>query len=353
MSGTVKLTSPLGFGTSTVPKEATPAGFAESVKTLGYVADNYTNFFNGGEFYGADGANLKALRQFLEDRLAARSPAGSRPLILSIKGSVDMKTFTPDGSKEGIDRSIGNIVRTLNDVRDRYPKDLRPLVMYEIARVDSRVPYTESIGYIYEHVKNGDIDGISLSETGAKTIEAAASVAPISAVEVEFSLFTQDIRHNGVLATCRKLGIPIVAYSPLCRGLLTKQCVQDPQKYLDAIPETDMRKAARIEKFLPENFMHNVKCLEALQQYAHERYNADLEQLAIGYIVKLSTQNSRNNLPSIIPIPSGSTAERIDRNFKSVLPLTDQDIDNIHDLLDTYKVKGLRYNSKLEALCFQ
>ncbi|EZG70565.1 aldo/keto reductase [Gregarina niphandrodes] len=347
----VKLTAPLGFGTMSMTWRPEPPCLSESVKTLSHVASKYTNFFNGGEFYGVDNLNLKLLRQFLEDCL--RNPVKRGPLILSIKGAVDFAAQGPDGSKAGIDRSIANIVSHLNDVRDKYPKDQRPQLLFEMARVDPRVPYTESIGYIYEHVKNGDIDGISLSETGAKTIEAAASVAPISAVEVEFSLVAQDIRHNGVLDTCKRLGIPIVAYSPLGRGLLTKYCVEDPQRFLDAIPEGDMRKAHKLEKFLPENFAHNAKCLQALQEYAQKHYKADLEQLAVAYIVKISAQNSANGEPTIIPIPSGSTIDKIDRNFKATPPLTDEDINNIHELLDTYKIIGLRYNAQMEAFCFQ
>ncbi|EZG70564.1 aldo/keto reductase [Gregarina niphandrodes] len=348
----VKLTSQLGFGTMSMTAWPSPPPISESVKTLIHVASHYTNFFNGGEFYGAANANLKLLRQFLEEYLKIAEGGHGKRLVLSVKGALDSKTFIPDGSKVSIDTSIANVVSHLNDVRDKYPKDCRPLLLYQMARVDVRVPYTESIGYIYEHVKNGDIDGISISETAAKTIEAAASVAPISVAEVEFSLMVQDIRHNGVLDTCKRLAIPIIAYSPLGRGLLTKQCVQDPKRFLDSIPETDPRKLRKLDRYMPDNFYHNAKCLEALQKYAQEHHEADLEHLALGYIVKMSALNSTNGEPSIIPIPSGSTIDKVERNFKTILPLTDEDIDNIHKLLDTHTIKGLRYNTELERMCF-
>jgi len=82
------------------------------------------------------------------------------------------------------------------------------------------VPIEETIGYIAEYVKAGKLGGISLSEVSAKSIRKAHSVHPISAVEVEFSLWATEILENDVAATCAELGIPIIAYSPLGRGFL-------------------------------------------------------------------------------------------------------------------------------------
>lgn len=69
--------------------------------------------------------------------------------------------------------------------------------------------------------KEGKIRYLGLSEASAETIRRAHKVHPISAVQVEYSLWTRDIEDNGVLATCRELGIAIAAYSPLGRGFLT------------------------------------------------------------------------------------------------------------------------------------
>ena len=88
------------------------------------------------------------------------------------------------------------------------------------ARVDLSVPIEETIGYIAEYVKAGKLGGISLSEVSAATIRKAHSVHPISAVEVEFSLWATEILENDVASTCAELGIPIIAYSPLGRGFL-------------------------------------------------------------------------------------------------------------------------------------
>lgn len=88
------------------------------------------------------------------------------------------------------------------------------------ARVDLDVPIEETIGYIAEYVKAGKLGGISLSEVSAESIRKAHAVHPISAVEVEFSLWVTEILENGIAATCAELGIPLIAYSPLGRGFL-------------------------------------------------------------------------------------------------------------------------------------
>ena len=88
------------------------------------------------------------------------------------------------------------------------------------ARVDPNTPIEETIGYIAEYVKAGKLGGISLSEVGANSIRKVHAIHPVSAVEVEFSLFCTDILENGVAKACAELNIPIVAYSPLGRGFL-------------------------------------------------------------------------------------------------------------------------------------
>jgi pyridoxine 4-dehydrogenase len=75
-----------------------------------------------------------------------------------------------------------------------------------------------------EYVDTGKVGGIALSECSAETIEEAVKIAKISLVEVELSLFSTDILHNGVAAACAKHNIPIMAYSPIGRGVSTSIC---------------------------------------------------------------------------------------------------------------------------------
>ena len=92
-----------------------------------------------------------------------------------------------------------------------------------VHRIDASVPIEETIGAIVPFIKAGRVRHIGLSEMSADTVRRAHAVHPISAVQVEYSPFTLDIENNGVLEVARELGIAIVAYSPLGRGILTGQ----------------------------------------------------------------------------------------------------------------------------------
>ena len=76
--------------------------------------------------------------------------------------------------------------------------------------------------------REGKVRYIGLSECSANTIRRAHAIHPVSAIQVEYSVFTLDIEHpdRDILRTARELGITVVAYSPLGRGLLTGRYVR-------------------------------------------------------------------------------------------------------------------------------
>ncbi|KAL9576954.1 MAG: hypothetical protein Q9212_006692, partial [Teloschistes hypoglaucus] len=150
--------------------------------------------------------------------------------------------MTIDGSRANIRRCIDQSLRIL-DGKKR-------LDIYEAARVDPAVPLEETISAIAEYVKEGKIGGIGLSEVDAATIRRAHKCHPIAAVEVELSLQTPDILTNGVATTCGELGIPIIAYSPLGRGLLTGSI-----KTAADIESDDIR--LRFPRFFPDALEKN------------------------------------------------------------------------------------------------
>jgi pyridoxine 4-dehydrogenase len=166
------------------------------------------NAWNGGELYGTPQRNsLHLLNEYF-----TKYPKDAEKVVLSIKGGLKAGQMEPDGSKENIDRSIGECLKVLDGKKK--------LDLFECARVDSKVPIEETISYIAEYVKSGKLGGISLSEVNANTIRRAHKTHPISAVEVEISLWATEAFENGVAQTCAELGIPIIAYSPLGRGFL-------------------------------------------------------------------------------------------------------------------------------------
>lgn len=167
-----------------------------------------SNFWNGGELYGPPDANsLQLLNEYFTEY-----PSDAQKVVLSIKGGLVPGQMAPDGSEKNVKRSIDECLKVLDG---KIKLDL-----FECARVDPKTPVEVSVKAMVPYIEAGQLGGISLSECSADTIRRAAKVHKISAVEVEFSLWSLDILENGVAEACAELGIPIVAYSPLGRGFL-------------------------------------------------------------------------------------------------------------------------------------
>lgn len=166
------------------------------------------NFWNGGDFYGPPSYNSLVLLE----RYLAKYPEDADKIVLSVKCAMDMAKGV-DGSPEGIRTSIDN---TLKQLGGRKKLDI-----FECARRDPKVDMRDTFAAMQEYVDKGLLGGISLSEVSAATIHEAVKVAKIVAVEIELSLFAPDVLTNGVAAACAQYNIPMVAYSPIGRGVST------------------------------------------------------------------------------------------------------------------------------------
>lgn len=344
----VELNDKLSYGTMTLTATPEPKPIETNVETVQYVVDKLNvNFINWGEYYDQtlDGpANLILMKKFLE----SNDNETNRKLVFSIIGSYKMIGHKPQGSKEGITASIKNIL-------SYFPQDKskRPKILFGAARRDLEIPYEKTIEYIADFVKSGDIDGICLSEVGAESIRKAVGVFPISAVELELSLTCQDLIYNGVLEELAKQQIPIFAYSPIGKGILTDYTVENSESFLDSLHEKDFRH--HFDKFQPENYKHNLQVVKKLYDFAHNKKNTSLESLALSWILKLSELpefEGIKNLPKIIPLPGGSTIEKMDKNFGKIVELSDADLAEIQSITKGFEVKGVRYNVRTEALLF-
>ena len=176
---------------------------------------NGCNFWNGGEFYGTPEYNSMTLLE----RYFTKYPEDADKVVLSIKGAAGSNGAQLDASPEGIRRSLDNVIKQLNGKKK--------VDIFECSRRDAKVPLEVTFGVLQkEYIDTGKLGGISLSEVRADTIHEAVKITKIVAVEVELSLFATDVLTNGVAAACAQYGIPLIAYSPMSRGVsYLRHCV--------------------------------------------------------------------------------------------------------------------------------
>ncbi|KAI1406816.1 Aldo/keto reductase [Hypoxylon sp. FL1857] len=312
-----KIVGPVGLGMLGLTKPWAPVEYPTAAEVMKTALERGANLWNGGIHYGTPEANsLHLVKYYFE-----KHPGDASKVVLSIKGALNHRK-EPDGSPEGIRASVKEALAVLGGTKT--------IDVFECARVDPKVPIETSVKALAELVKEGKIGGIGLSEVGADTIRRAHAVHPISAVEIELSLFTPDPLHNGIADTCHDLGIPIVAYSPISRGWLTGEL-----RKLDDLPKDDFRRM--LPRFKPEVFDQNLKLVEAVEQIA-SRKGVTTAQVAIGWVCRQGA----------IPIPGSARIEHVIENTK-IASLNEGDLAEIQAILDTLPISGERYGGVQET----
>jgi len=189
-----------GFGLMGLATRAPPISDEQAIAAMRAALESGMNFWNAGDHYGTPERNTQTLLA----KYVRRYPEDADKIVLSVKGAFDFATMTPDGSPEGIKKSIDKV---LADLEGTHKIDI-----FECSRVDPNVPLETTLKFLEEeYVNKGIIGGIALSEVAAATIRCAAAITKVVAVEVEVSLWATHVLENGVAAACAELGIPIVA----------------------------------------------------------------------------------------------------------------------------------------------
>ncbi|KAG5660819.1 hypothetical protein KAF25_002462 [Fusarium avenaceum] len=308
-----------GYGLMNFTWRKDPIFHEQAFEAMRAAINSNMNFWNGGDFYGTPEVNsITLLAAYFE-----KYPEDADKVVLSIKGGLrpDMQL---DGSPEYIRKSLDS---TLAQLKGRKKLDI-----FECARRDPKVPLETTFGVLEkEYVQTGKLGGICLSEVSAATIHEAVKITKIVGVEVELSLFSTDILTNGVAEACVKYGIPLIAYSPLGRGLLTGQI-----KSIDDLPESDSRR--HLPRFQPGNFEINLQLVKQVEEMAAKR-SCTPAQLALGWVTSLQR---RPGMPTIIAIPGGTTAAKVYENAKQI-DLTDEEMDALDVTLAKFEVAGGRY----------
>ena len=231
----------------------------------------------------------------------------------------------PDGSRYGLDSRPQHIREVVNAMLERLRTD-RINLLYQ-HRVDPNVPIEDVADTVKELIAAGKVEHFGLSEASAQTIRRAHAVQPIAAVQSEYSLWTRDVEENGVLATCEKLGIGFVPFSPLGAGFLSGK--------IDATTPIDPKDFRyHSPRFSPQARAANFALVELLKHVA-ERKNATAPQIALAWLLAQK--------PWIVPIPGTTRRERLTENLGAVdIELTPDDLREIDAAASKIEVQGAR-----------
>ncbi|XP_051216613.1 probable aldo-keto reductase 2 [Lolium perenne] len=199
--------------------------------------------------------------------------------------------------------------------------------LYYQHRIDTRVPIEVTIGELKKLVEEGKIKYIGLSEASASTIRRAHAVHPITAVQMEWSLWTRDVEED-IIPTCRELGIGIVAYSPLGRGFFSKG-----SKLVDSLSDQDFRR--NLPRFQPQNLEKNDQIFEHVNAMA-TRKGCTPSQLALAWV--------HHQGIDVCPIPGTTKIENFNQNVGALsVKLTPEEMAELESYASAGDVQGDRY----------
>ena len=284
----------------------------ESTATIHRALELGITFLDTADMYGL-GRN---------EELVGRAIAGRRDeVVLATKfGNV----IREDGTR-GIDGRPEYVHQAFEASQRRLGVD--HVDLYYQHRVDRTVPIEETVGAMAELVAAGKVRHLGLSEASPQTIRRAHAVHPIAALQTEYSLWTRD-PEDGVLDTCRELGIGFVAYSPLGRGFLTGRF-----RSVDDFDEGDFRSS--LPRLQGENLERNLELVRQVEELAAAK-GVTPAQLALAWVL------SRGG--DVVPIPGTKRRSYLEQNAAaSEIELTADELARLDDAFPRGATAGDRY----------
>ena len=301
------------MGLSEFYGEPTPE--SEAVNLLHRAVDLGVTHFDTAEIYG-QGRN----EQLLGKAFAARW----HQIVLATKFGPQRDPAT--GALVGIDGTPANVRASCEKSLQRLGTER--IDLYYLHRVDPATPIEDTVGEMAKLVQEGKIGAIGLSEASAQTLERANAEHPVAALQTEYSIFSRDIEQD-ILPTCVDLGISLVAYSPLGRGMLTGRYTSTDDR---PTSETDFR-AQMQPRFQPGNIEANLQLVEAIKAIAVRRGCA-AAQVALAWVLGRGDH--------IVTIPGTTRITNLETNLGALdCRLTEEDQVALDALAD--RVVGERY----------
>jgi aryl-alcohol dehydrogenase-like predicted oxidoreductase len=298
-----------------------PTDDPESLGVLRRYLELGGNFLDTAEIYGPY-TNEELLGRFLRD-----VPRDSVVVATKFAFRLDANNVrTLDGSPANVRRACdGSLGRLGLDVIDLFYQH----------RVDPKVPIEDTVGAMSELVTAGKVRALGLSEANPETLRRAAKTYPIAALQSEYSLWSREVSTNGVLKTCRELGISFVPYSPLGRGFLTGAI----QKLSDLDP-TDWRRTN--PRFAEEALQNNLKLAEAVKELAAKK-GCTPAQFALAWVLAQGND--------VIPIPGTKRLRYLEDNMAALaVQLSETDLQDTDARFRELPITGERYTPEMMAL---
>jgi aryl-alcohol dehydrogenase-like predicted oxidoreductase len=286
---------------------------AESIRTLRRALELGCSFWDTSDAYGPH----------TNERLIARVLASHREQVfVATKFGI---TVDPQTLKRSVDGSPRNVRRSCDASLRRLGVD--HIDLYYAHRIDPAIPIEETVGAMSDLVEEGKVRYIGLSEPGAQTIRRAQAVHPLTAVQIEYSLWTRDVESE-ILPLLRELDVALVAYAPLGHGFLTGR-YRDPQK----LAAGDFRRSQ--PRFSEQSLAHNLRIADAIELIAAEK-RMTAAQLALAWVLCQGED--------IVPIAGTKHADYLEENWGAAeVELTREELTRIGSC--TPEPVGERYDA--------
>ncbi|MEC5320456.1 aldo/keto reductase [Brenneria populi subsp. brevivirga] len=273
------------------------------------------NHWDTADFYGF-GGNEKLISRILKnnrDNVYIATKTG-----LEFDENISLLEMKKKGTI-GVNNSKKYIKKHLDDSLSRLGTE--SVDLYYLHRMDKNIPIEETMEVMLELLNSGKIKGIGLCEVDADIIRRAQRVCPLTAVQMEYSIWSREIERE-ILPTCNELDISIVSYAPLGRGFLTGKITN-----MDAIGQSDMRH--HFPRF--KNLSKNILICKTIEEIA-EKHNVTSAQIALAWIL------AKNH--SIFLIPGTKSIKHLTENISALsIVLSETEINT----LDNIQVYGERY----------
>jgi aryl-alcohol dehydrogenase-like predicted oxidoreductase len=304
--------SMLGLGCMSMSEFYGPTDEAEATRTIHRALDLGVTLLDTAPSYGL-GAN---------ERLVGRAVAGRRDQVVvatkfgavrdGTRWSLDVR---PERARQSIDESLRRL-------------GVDHVDLYVMARRDPAVPVEETVGAMAELVAAGKVRHLGLSEVGAETLRRACAVHPVAALQSEYALWTRGIEAE-ILPAARELGVALMAYSPLGRGLLAGAITSEAD-----LGAADLRRLL-LPRFQGENLRRNLALVTGVRAVAEE-VGATPAQVALAWVLAQGED--------VVPIPGTARVRHLEENVAAAeLALTDAQLRRLAEAVRPEAVAGERY----------